>query len=30
MFYCDRVYSSNKGPDDVMKFLIRQYLKKRN
>ncbi len=28
MFFCDQVYSSNKGPNDVMKFLIRQYLKK--
>ena len=30
MFFRDRVYSSNKGPDDVMKFRIRQYLKKHN
>ncbi len=30
MFFCDRVYSSNKGPGDMMKFLIRQYLKKHN
>jgi para-nitrobenzyl esterase len=30
MFFDDGVHSSNKGPDDIMKFLIRQYLKKRN
>jgi para-nitrobenzyl esterase len=28
MCFCDRVYSSNKGPNDLMKFLLRQYLKK--
>jgi para-nitrobenzyl esterase len=30
MFFCDRVYSNNKGHHDVMKFLVRQYLKKHN
>jgi para-nitrobenzyl esterase len=30
MLFCDRAYSGNKGHDDVMKFLIRQYLKKHN
>lgn len=27
IFFCDEVTTSNKGPDDLMKFLIRQYLK---
>jgi para-nitrobenzyl esterase len=30
MCFYDQAHSSNKGPDDLMKFLIRQYLKKHN
>jgi para-nitrobenzyl esterase len=30
MCFFDRIYLSNKGPDDLMKFLIRQYLKKQS